>query len=57
MKSIHVLSEALDADIMIAVPKGKSHSSSGVSLSNERHDGTYLRPRGPFTAATTSTEP
>jgi uncharacterized protein (DUF362 family) len=32
-KSMQAVSEALDADVLIAVPVGKSHSSSGVSLS------------------------
>jgi uncharacterized protein (DUF362 family) len=33
LKSMEVVSDALDADVLIAVPVGKSHSSSGVSLS------------------------
>lgn len=33
IKSICVVSEVLDAEVLIAVPKGKSHSSAGVSLS------------------------
>lgn len=33
VKSMEVLSEVLDADVLIALPVGKSHSSSGVSLS------------------------
>lgn len=33
LKSMEVLSAVLDADVLIAVPVGKSHSSSGVSLS------------------------
>jgi uncharacterized protein (DUF362 family) len=32
-KSMEVLAEVTDADVLIAVPVGKSHSSSGVSLS------------------------
>lgn len=32
-KSMEVISDVLDADVLIAVPVGKSHSSSGVSLS------------------------
>lgn len=33
LKSLHGAVDALDADVLIAVPVGKSHSSSGVSLS------------------------
>lgn len=33
VKTMEVASEVLDADVLIALPKGKSHSSSGVSLS------------------------
>jgi uncharacterized protein (DUF362 family) len=33
VKTMEVASEVLDADVLIAIPKGKSHSSSGVSLS------------------------
>lgn len=33
LKSMEVLSTVLDADVLIALPVGKSHSSSGVSLS------------------------
>ena len=33
LKSLAVLKEVLDSDVLIAVPVGKSHSSSGVSLS------------------------
>jgi uncharacterized protein (DUF362 family) len=33
LTSMQVLAEVLDADVLIAVPVGKSHSSSGVSLS------------------------
>lgn len=33
LKSMQAVSEVLDADVLIAVPVGKSHSSSGVSLS------------------------
>lgn len=33
VKSMEVASEVLDADVLIAVPVGKSHGSSGVSLS------------------------
>ncbi|MGD9819695.1 MAG: DUF362 domain-containing protein [Desulfomonilaceae bacterium] len=33
LKSMEVASEVLDADVLIAVPVGKSHGSSGVSLS------------------------
>jgi uncharacterized protein (DUF362 family) len=33
LKSMAVVSEVLDADVLIAVPVGKSHSSSGVSFS------------------------
>jgi uncharacterized protein (DUF362 family) len=33
LKSMAVVSEVLDADVLIAVPVGKSHSAAGVSLS------------------------
>jgi uncharacterized protein (DUF362 family) len=33
LKSMEVLTDVLEADVLIAVPVGKSHSSSGVSLS------------------------
>lgn len=33
LKTMEVLADALDADVLIAVPVGKSHSASGVSLS------------------------
>ncbi len=33
VKSMEAVAEALDADVLIAVPVGKSHASSGVSLS------------------------
>lgn len=33
VKTMEVLAEVLDADVLIAAPVGKSHSSSGVSLS------------------------
>ncbi len=33
IKSMEVVSEVLNADVLIAVPVGKSHGSSGVSLS------------------------
>jgi len=33
MKSMQALGDALDADVLISVPVGKSHSSAGVSLS------------------------
>lgn len=33
LNSMSVVADALDADVLIAVPVGKSHSSSGVSLS------------------------
>lgn len=33
LKSLQGVTEALEADVLIAVPVGKSHSSSGVSLS------------------------
>lgn len=33
IKSMKVAAEVLDADVLIAVPVGKSHSASGVSLS------------------------
>jgi uncharacterized protein (DUF362 family) len=33
LKSMHVLAEVLDSDVLIAVPVGKTHSSAGVSLS------------------------
>jgi len=33
LKSMQAVADALDADVLIAVPVGKSHSSSGVSLS------------------------
>lgn len=33
IKAMKVASEVLDADVLIAVPVGKSHSSAGVSLS------------------------
>lgn len=32
VKSMEVISDVLDADVLIAVPVGKSHASSGVSL-------------------------
>lgn len=33
LKSMHVLAEVLDSDVLIAVPVGKTHSAAGVSLS------------------------
>ncbi|MBM3299641.1 MAG: DUF362 domain-containing protein [Deltaproteobacteria bacterium] len=33
LKSLEVLAEVLDSDVLIAVPVGKSHSAAGVSLS------------------------
>ena len=33
VKSMEAVAEALDADVLIAVPVGKTHASSGVSLS------------------------
>jgi uncharacterized protein (DUF362 family) len=33
LKSMRVVSEVLDSDVLIAVPVGKSHSSAGVSMS------------------------
>jgi uncharacterized protein (DUF362 family) len=33
LKSMDVIKEVLNADVLIAVPVGKSHSSAGVSLS------------------------
>jgi uncharacterized protein (DUF362 family) len=33
LKSMEVVSEVLDSDVLIAVPVGKSHGSAGVSLS------------------------
>jgi uncharacterized protein (DUF362 family) len=33
LRSMEIMTEVLDADVLIAVPVGKSHSSSGVSLS------------------------
>ncbi|MDQ7784248.1 MAG: DUF362 domain-containing protein [Desulfomonilaceae bacterium] len=33
LKTLSVVTEVLDSDVLIAVPKGKSHSSAGVSLS------------------------
>ena len=33
LKSLSVVTEVLDADVLIAIPRGKSHSSAGVSLS------------------------
>jgi uncharacterized protein (DUF362 family) len=33
LKSMEAVADALDADVLIAVPVGKSHSSSGISLS------------------------
>jgi len=33
LKSMNVMAEVLDADVLIAVPVGKTHSSAGVSLS------------------------
>jgi uncharacterized protein (DUF362 family) len=33
IKSMKIVAEVLDADVLIAVPVGKSHSSAGVSLS------------------------
>lgn len=47
LKSMEVLSAVLDADVLIAVPVGKSHSSSGVSLSMKGMMG-LIHDRGPF---------
>ena len=33
VKSMEVIADVLDADVLIAVPVGKSHASAGVSLS------------------------
>jgi uncharacterized protein (DUF362 family) len=33
LKSLSVVTELLDSDVLIAIPRGKSHSSAGVSLS------------------------
>lgn len=33
LKALSIVTEVLDADVLIAVPRGKSHSSAGVSLS------------------------
>lgn len=33
LKSLSVVTEVLDSDVLIAIPRGKSHSSAGVSLS------------------------
>lgn len=46
-KSMMALSDALDADVLIAVPVGKSHSSAGVSLSMKGMMG-LIRDRGSF---------
>ncbi len=45
--SMAALSDALDADVLIAVPVGKSHSSAGVSLSMKGMMG-LIRDRGGF---------
>lgn len=33
LKTLSVVTEVLDSDVLIAIPRGKSHSSAGVSLS------------------------
>lgn len=47
VKTMEVASEVLDADVLIAIPKGKSHSSSGVSLSMKGMMG-LIKDRMPF---------
>jgi uncharacterized protein (DUF362 family) len=47
VKSMGVISEVLDADVLIAVPVGKSHASSGVSLSMKGMMG-LIQDRGAF---------
>lgn len=46
-RSMMALSDALDADVLIAVPVGKSHSSAGISLSMKGMMG-LIRDRGGF---------
>lgn len=45
--SMRVISEVLDADVMISVPVGKSHGSAGVSLSMKGMMG-WIYDRGSF---------
>jgi uncharacterized protein (DUF362 family) len=47
LKKMEVIAEVLDADVLIAVPVGKSHSSSGVSLTMKGMMGLILD-RGSF---------
>jgi len=47
LKSIRVVAEALDSDVLIAVPVGKSHGASGVSLSMKGMMG-LIHDRGTF---------
>ncbi len=47
IRNMKVVGEVLDADVLIAVPKGKSHSSSGVSLAMKGMMG-LIQDRGVF---------
>jgi uncharacterized protein (DUF362 family) len=47
LKSMEVITEVLDADVLIAVPVGKSHAASGVSLSMKGMMG-LIQDRGAF---------
>ena len=47
LKSMEVVAEVLDSDVLIAVPVGKSHASSGVSLSMKGMMG-LIQNRGAF---------
>ncbi len=47
LKSLGVITEVLDADVLISVPVGKSHAASGVSLSMKGMMG-LIHDRGAF---------
>jgi uncharacterized protein (DUF362 family) len=47
LKSMGVITEVLDADVLISVPVGKSHAASGVSLSMKGMMG-LIQDRGAF---------
>ncbi len=47
LKSMQVITEVLDADVLISVPVGKSHAASGVSLSMKGMMG-LIHDRGAF---------
>ncbi len=47
VKTMEAASDVLEADVLIAIPKGKSHSSSGVSLSMKGMMG-LIKDRMPF---------